>query len=121
MPYVATDGGRHFDFEVLHFSSANTEDIDATIRAFFAKYPQIVGNKEYITYRLRRRVEEERAQLRQLQANSGNTLVAGVRVFVQHDVIPAENGGRENYVYALQIAVQAAAACVASTKLSLNN
>lgn len=128
MPYLAAEGGRHCDFEELRFTPAS--DVDAVIREFFAKYPQIVGNKHYISYLMRKRVEEERDQLRQLQQQPQNQpqqprggeqkvfVLEGVRTFVQHDVIPAENGGREHYTYALNICLPITSA-TPSSKLSL--
>lgn len=100
MPIQATTTPR-FDFEELFFYKDC--NVDAILRAFFAKYRDvIIGDTEYITYKINRLITEDRNCLLHMRANQQDPFHrVGKTSYIQHPVIPEDNNGKEYYVYCI--------------------
>lgn len=90
---------KYFDFEEILFEK--NCDIDNIINNFFIKYEEIKGDKEYITYKIKKLIEEDRNYLNKL--NEGQHLLnrIGKISYLKHYVIPEQNNGKEYYVYCI--------------------
>ena len=54
---IAKDNKTYYDFEEIFFE--NDCDINSIINNFFIKYAEIKGDKEYITYKIKKLIEED--------------------------------------------------------------
>ncbi len=91
---------RYYDFDELFFEK--NCDIDLIINNFFTKYKEnINGDTEYITYKIKKLVDEDRSILTNLQNNKDILNRIGKISYIKHDVIPEKNNGKEYYVYCI--------------------
>jgi hypothetical protein len=91
---------KYYDFEELNFE-ANC-DIDNIINNFFSKYNEIKGDYEYITYKIKKIIEDDRRFLMSINGQGQDILNRiGKISFVKHYVIPEQNNGKEFYVYSI--------------------
>ena len=96
MPYLEIK--MYYDFEELFFE--NGSDVEKIIKRFFSKYPEIVGDKEYITYLIKKLVTSDRTYLIvNTNNNTNNSIVK--QSFVEHNVIPEKNNGKHRYIYSI--------------------
>jgi hypothetical protein len=87
------------DFETLCFDK--TCDIDSIINNFFTKYKDIIyGDKEYITYIIKKQISVDRNKLGRMNEESHNPLnINGLTSYIKHYVIPEKNNMKEYYIY----------------------
>ena len=77
-------------------------DIDSIINNLFVKYEEIKGDTEYITYKIKKRVEEDRIFLNRINGEGQHPLnIMGKVSYLKHYVIPEQNNGKEYYVYCI--------------------
>lgn len=89
---------KYYDFEGLMFEADC--DIDNVISQFFSKYSQIIGDKEYIAYKIKKTIACDRKILMDRNGQGQDPLnTVGKVSYVRHDVIPDQNNGKECYVY----------------------
>jgi hypothetical protein len=87
-----------YDFENLFFEK--NCDVDIVINNFFTKYKEnIKGDVEYITYRIKKLIEEDRKYLLSIYDEKKNMI--GKISYLRHYVIPEQNNGKEYYVYCI--------------------
>ena len=100
MPFQPEDK-KYYDFEELFFEQSC--DIDNIINSFFMKYDNnIKGDKEYITYKIKKLIEEDRKILDRLNGEGQDPLNRIGKVsYITHNVIPEQNNGKECYVYCI--------------------
>ena len=91
---IQAENTKYYDFEELFFEKDC--DIDSIINNFFVKYEEIKGDKEYISYKIKKLVEEDRNSVDRI--NGPLNILGKVRC-LKHYVIPEQNNGREYYVY----------------------
>ena len=98
---IDTDDNTYYDFERLFFTK-NLHD-DDVITSFFTKYKDdIKGDTEYITYKIKKLVEEDRDYLMRMNGNGQDILNRVGKVsYIRHDVIPEKNNGKEYYIYSI--------------------
>ncbi len=98
---INTDDNKYYDFEELFFEK-NCE-IDTTINSFFTKYKDdIKGDTEYIIYKIKKLIEEDRIYLTRINGNGQDPLNRiGKISYIRHNVIPEKNNGKEYYVYCI--------------------
>jgi hypothetical protein len=98
---INTDDNTYYDFERLFFSK-NFDD-DDVITSFFTKYKDdIKGDTEYITYKIKKLVEEDRDYLMRINGNGEDILNRVGKVsYIKHYVIPEKNNGKEYYIYSI--------------------
>jgi hypothetical protein len=91
----------YYDFEELFFE-ANC-DIDNIINNFFSKYNDVIkGDREYITYKIKKTIASDRKILMDMNGQGQDPLNRHGKVsYVRHDVIPDLNNGKEFYVYSI--------------------
>jgi hypothetical protein len=91
----------YFDFEELFFEK--NCNIDEIIYNFFSKYNNdIKGDKEYITYKIKKTIIDDRNLLTRLNNNLNNNINNNFKKsFIKHYVIPDKNNGKEYYIYAI--------------------
>ena len=88
-----------YDFEELYFETGC--DTDAIIANFFSKYENIKGDKEYITYQIKKTVDNDRKKVLQRRETDNTIPINGLRSFVKHYVIPEQNNNKEYYTYSI--------------------
>ena len=100
MPIQSTDL-IYYDFEELYFEK--NCDIDNIITSFFTKYKDdIKGDTEYITYKIKKLIEEDRNYLMKINGNGQDILNRiGKISYIRHYVIPEKNNSKEYYVYCI--------------------
>ena len=100
MPFQ-DDDKRFYDFEEIFFEKDC--DIDYIINTFFKKYEdEIKGDKEYITYKMKKLIEEDRKFLNTINGEGQDPLNRVGKVsYLRHYVIPEQNNGKEYYVYCI--------------------
>ena len=99
MPIQAEDK-RYYDFEEIYFEKGC--DIDSIINNLFVKYKEIKGDTENITYKIKKRVEEDRIFLNRINGEGQDPLNRIGKVsYLKHYVIPEQNNGKEYYVYCI--------------------
>jgi hypothetical protein len=99
MPIQAEDK-KYYDFEEIYFEKGC--DIDSIINNLFVKYKEIKGDTEYITYKIKKRVEEDRIFLNRINGEGQHPLnIMGKVSYLKHYVIPEQNNGKEYYVYCI--------------------
>jgi hypothetical protein len=97
---ISDDDNKYYDFEELLFKK--NCDIDSIIHNFFITYPEIKGDKEYITYKIKQVIIEDRQFLHSLNAEGRNPLnIVGKVSYVKHYVIPEQNNCKEYYIYCI--------------------
>ena len=99
MPIQAEDK-KYYDFEEIFFEKGC--DIDSIINNFFVKYEEIKGDKEYISYKIKKLIEEDRIFLNRINGEGQDPLNRIGKVsYLKHFVIPEQNNGKEYYVYCI--------------------
>ena len=99
MPIQAEDK-QYYDFEEIFFEKDC--DIDNIINNFFIKYEEIKGDKEYITYKIKKLIAEDRIFLNSINGEGQDLLNRIGKVsYLRHYVIPEQNNGKEYYVYCI--------------------
>jgi hypothetical protein len=97
---IQKDDNKYYDFEELFFEKCS--DIDNIINNFFIKYEEIKGDKEYITYKIHKLIEEDRNFLMRINGEGQDPLNRiGKISYLRHYVIPEQNNGKEYYVYCI--------------------
>lgn len=93
-----SDDKKYYDFEGLIFEADC--DVDNVIYNFFSKYNEIKGDKEYITYKIKKIIAYDRKILMDMNGQGQDSLNrVGKVTYIKHDVIPDLNNGKECYVY----------------------
>ena len=93
-----TAENKPYVFEELFFEK--NCNIDAIIIAFFAKYPEIKGDTEYISYKIKKLIDDDRSILKSLNGDGKDPFNRiGKRSLIKHHVIPEQNNGKEYYIY----------------------
>jgi hypothetical protein len=98
---IHADDNKYYDFEDLDFEK--NCDVDSIITRFFTKYrEEIKGDTEYITYKIKKLIEEDRNYLMKINGNGQDPLNRiGKISYIRHDVIPEKNNGKEYYIYCI--------------------
>jgi hypothetical protein len=98
---ISSDDNKYYDFEALFFEKKC--DVDSIITSFFTKYSQdIKGDIEYITYKIKQLIDEDRQCLMRINGNGKDPLNrVGKISYIKHYVIPEQNNGKEYYVYCI--------------------
>jgi hypothetical protein len=98
---IHADDNKYYDFEDLDFEKHC--DVDSVISNFFMKYrEEIKGDTEYITYKIKKLIEEDRNYLMKINGNGQDPLNRiGKISYIRHDVIPEKNNGKEYYIYCI--------------------
>jgi hypothetical protein len=91
---------KYYDFEEIFFEK--NCDIDNIINNFFNKYEEIKGDKEYITYKIKKLIENDRQILNELNGKGQDPLNRIGKVsYLTHNVIPEQNNNKEYYIYCI--------------------
>ena len=100
MPIESTDKN-YYDFEELFFEK--NCDIDSIVNSFFTKYKEdIKGDTQYITYKIKKLIEEDRDYLMRINGNGQDSLNRiGKISYIKDYVIPQHNNGKDYYVYCI--------------------
>ena len=100
MPINSSDN-IYYDFEELFFEK--NSDVDTIITNFFLKYKEdIKGETEYITYQIKKLIEEDRNFLMRINGDGQDYLNRIGKVsYIKHYVIPEKNNDKEYYVYCI--------------------
>ena len=89
----------HYDFEL--FFERNC-DVNIIITSFFTKYKEdIKGDTEYITYKIKKKIEEDRNYLKIFNNGKNGNILVGKISYIKHYVIPEQNNGKEYYIYCI--------------------
>ena len=65
-------------------------------------YEEIKGDKEYITYKIKKLIQEDRNFLNRINGEGQDPLNRIGKVsYLRHYVIPEQNNGKEYYVYCI--------------------
>ena len=98
---IQTYDNKYYDFEELFFEK--NCDNDSIITSFFTKYQEdIEGDTEYITYKIKKLIEEDRNFLMRINGNGQDSLNRIGKVsYIRHCVIPEKNNGKEYYIYCI--------------------
>jgi hypothetical protein len=96
-----TKENKYYDFEELDFEKSC--NIDNIIMNFFLKYQDIIrGDTEYITYKIKKLINDDRNVLMGINADGKDRLNRiGKQSFIKHYVIPEQNNGKEYYIYSI--------------------
>jgi hypothetical protein len=95
-----TREGKYYDFEELYFE--RNCDNDKNIINFFSKYKDIKGDTEYITYKIKKTINDDRKTLMEINGDGKDYLNRiGKQTFIKHYVIPEQNKGKEYYIYSI--------------------
>jgi hypothetical protein len=98
---IHADDNKYYDFEELFFEK--NCNVDTIITSFFMKYKDdIKGDTEYITYKIKQLIEEDRNYLMRINGDGQDPLnrIGKIR-YIRHDVIPEQNNGKEYYIYCI--------------------
>jgi hypothetical protein len=102
---IHADDNKYYDFEELFFEKHCDKhcDVDTVITRFFTKYKEdIKGDTEYVTYKIKKLIEEDRNYLMRINGNGQDPLNRiGKISYIKHYVIPEQNNGKEYYVYCI--------------------
>lgn len=100
MPIQLVDN-KYYDFEELFFEKDC--DFDFIINNFFTKFKgNIQADTEYITYKIKKIIEEDRKFLMRINGNGQDYWNRIGKVnYLKHYVIPEKNNGKEYYVYCI--------------------
>ena len=97
---IQKEDNKYYDFEEIFFEK--NCDVDNIINIFFSKYKEIIGDKEYISYKIKKLVEEDRNFLNRLNDKDPDPLNRIGKVsYLKHYVIPEQNNNKEYYVYCI--------------------
>ena len=98
---IQLDDNKYYDFEELFFEKDC--DIDIIINNFFMKYKgDIIGDTEYIIYKIKKLIEEDRNFLMRINGCGQDYLNRIGKVsYLRHYIIPEQNNGKEYYVYCI--------------------
>lgn len=97
---IQQDDKKYYDFEPLLFE--RDCNIDSIINNFFIKYQEIKGDKEYITYKIKQLILENRTFLTILNGEGQDPFNRiGKASYIIHYVIPEQNNGKEYYTYCI--------------------
>jgi len=97
---IQKEDNKYYDFEEIFFEKDC--DIDNIINIFFNKYAEIKGDKEYITYKIKKLIETDRQTLNGLNGEGQDPLNRIGKVsYLIHNVIPEKNNGKEYYIYCI--------------------
>ena len=98
---IQNDDNKYYDFEELFFEK--NCDIDIIIHSFFTKFKEdIRGDTEYITYKIKKLIEEDRKFLMRINGNGQDYLNRIGKVsYLRHYIIPEQNNGKDYYVYCI--------------------
>ena len=98
---IQSDDNKYYDFEELFFEKNCV--IDIIINSFFSKFKEdIRGDTEYITYKIKKLIEEDRKFLMRINGNGQDYLKRIGKVsYLRHFVIPEQNNGKDYYVYCI--------------------
>ena len=98
---IQPDDNKYYDFEELFFEK--NCDIDIIINRFFTKFKgDIRGDTEYITYKIKKLIEEDRNFLMRINGNGQDYLKRIGKVsYLRHYIIPEQNNGKDYYVYCI--------------------
>jgi len=97
---IQKEDNKYYDFEQLFFEKDC--DIYNIINNFFIKHEEIKGDKEYITYKIKKLIEEDRNFLNRINGEGQDTFNRIGKVsYLRHYVIPDQNNGKEYYVYCI--------------------
>jgi hypothetical protein len=97
---IQKDDNKYYDFEEIFFEKKC--DIDNIINNFFNKYEEIKGDKEYITYKIKKLIEKDRQILNELNGKGEDPLNRIGKVsYLTHNVIPEQNNNKEYYIYCI--------------------
>ena len=98
---IQSDDNKYYDFEELFFEKDC--NIDIIINNFFTKFKgDITGDTEYITYKIKKIIEEDRNFLMKINGNGQDYLNRIGKVsYLRHYIIPEQNNGKEYYVYCI--------------------
>lgn len=98
---IQKEDNKYYDFEELFFE--NNCDIDSIINNFFTKYDDLIkGDKEYVTYKIKKLIKEDTNFLNLINGNGQDPLNRiGKISYLKHHVIPEQNNGKEYYIYCI--------------------
>lgn len=97
---IQREDNKYYDFEEIFFEK--NCDIDSIINNFFIKYETIKGDKEYITYKIKQLIDQDRKNLNRRNEDGQNPFnIVGNVSYLKHHVIPEQNNGKEHYVYCI--------------------
>ena len=98
---IQHDDNKYYDFEELFFEK--NCDIDIIINRFFTKFKEdIIGDTEYITYKIKKLIEEDRKFLMRINGNGQDYLKRIGKVsYLRHYIIPEQNNGKDYYIYCI--------------------
>ena len=97
---IQKEDNKYYDCEEIFFEKDC--DIDNIINIFFNKYEEIKGDKEYITYEIKKLIETDRQILNGLNGEGQDPLNRIGKVsYLRHNVIPEKNNGKEYYIYCI--------------------
>ena len=78
---INADDNKYYDFERLFFEKKR--DVDDVITSFFTKYKDdIKGDTEYITYKIKKLIEEDRNFIIRINGNGQESLYSVQTYFV---------------------------------------
>jgi len=92
---------KYYDFEELFFEkNCNIDDI---IINFFSKYQNIIkGDTEYIIYKIKELIKNDRKILMELNGDGKDLWNrVGKISYIKHNVSPDQNNGKEYYIYCI--------------------
>jgi hypothetical protein len=92
---------KYYDFEELFFEkNCNIDDI---IINFFSKYRNIIkGDTEYIIYKIKKIINDDRKILMELNGDGKDLWNrVGKISYIKHNVSPDQNNGKEYYIYCI--------------------
>jgi negative regulator of sigma E activity len=98
---IPINSNKKFDFEELFFEK--NCDIDNIITNFFIKYNEYIkGDTEYITFKIKKLIDEDRKILTEMNGNGQDILNRiGKISYIKHDVDPEKNNGKSYYIYCI--------------------
>ena len=96
-----TKENKYYDFEELFFEKDC--NIDNIIINFFLKYKDIIiGDTEYITYKIKKIIMNDRNLLMKINGDGKDYMKRiGKNSFIKHYVIPEQNNDKEYYIYSI--------------------
>lgn len=97
---IQKEDNKYYDYELFFEKNGEYDDI---IKNFFIKHEDIIkGDKEYITYKILKVIEEDKNYLNKINGEGQDPLNRiGKISYLKHYVIPEKNNGKEYYVYCI--------------------
>lgn len=88
----------NYDFEITFEKNCNINNVIT----YFFNQCQIKGDKEYIAYKIKKLIEEDRNCLTRLHSEGPDPFNRiGKISYLRHYVNPEQNNGKECYVYCI--------------------